>query len=333
MRFGFPLWRVPRPILVGAFRVAKVVGCLLTLAAFVVRITVRDSVEGWHWLYYGAPWPVLAIAATVCMVIPGWRRLRSFGWRARIWIGGWGLLAAFAAIEWSVQRRAWTPPPNPDPEIVEVLLWNIQRKGMDASLRHAVRAMDADLVVIVETGGLSSEDQANWRKDLPAYHVAFSGGGFLVAARGAPSEVKRHRPVYMTSYWEFEVPLRGRRVQVLTVDLASHPGVFRRDYIRQSTRFAEELSENGPTLYLGDFNTPPDSVWLAEVRETFQDAFSTVGDGPRATWPRAFPMFQLDHIFASADLELLRCRNLPSAPSDHRKVLLEFRFAPDADGG
>lgn len=333
MRFGFPLWRVPRPILVGASRLAKVGVCLITLATFVVRGTVRDSVEGWHWLFYGAPWPVLAIASGVCLVIPGWRWLGSFGWPARIWVGGWGLLAAFAAIEWAAQREAWMPPPNPDPETVEVLLWNIQRRGEDESLQHAVRALGVDLVVVLETGGLSPEDQANWRKNLPEHQVEFSGGGFLVASRGDLSEVERHRPVYMTSYWEFEASLRGQNVQVMAVDLASDPGLFRRDYIRQSARFARELTAKGPTLYLGDFNTPPDSVWLEEVRESFQDAFESVGDGPRATWPRVFPVLQLDHVFASPDMELLRCRHLPGAPSDHRRVLLEFRFAPDGDGG
>jgi endonuclease/exonuclease/phosphatase family metal-dependent hydrolase len=66
-------------------------------------------------------------------------------------------------------------------------------------------------------------------------------------------------------------------------------------------------------IIVGDFNTPPESVWFREWRTR---GFTLANDGPRRgfreTWAYGLPLLTLDHIWLASGWKVLRC--------DHRRL-------------
>ncbi len=86
---------------------------------------------------------------------------------------------------------------------------------------------------------------------------------------------------------------------------------------------------NMPFILAGDFNTPPDSVFMDLLRETGSNAFEQSGEGFRETWPVFAPLLTLDQIWGNRQIKWHRCRQLWSLRSDHRPVVAEFEILDD----
>jgi endonuclease/exonuclease/phosphatase family metal-dependent hydrolase len=74
-----------------------------------------------------------------------------------------------------------------------------------------------------------------------------------------------------------------------------------------------------PCVIAGDLNMPR---WLAHGAGGYADAIRS------PSWPAGRPVVQLDHVLASAGLELVGAATLPAAGSDHRPVRAQFRLRP-----
>jgi endonuclease/exonuclease/phosphatase (EEP) superfamily protein YafD len=79
-----------------------------------------------------------------------------------------------------------------------------------------------------------------------------------------------------------------------------------------------------PIILAGDFNAPDYSYNLKF--SGFANAHRTVGNGLHLTFPAALPVFSLDHIFASEQVELVSYRTLKTPYSDHYAQLLRFKL-------
>jgi endonuclease/exonuclease/phosphatase (EEP) superfamily protein YafD len=99
---------------------------------------------------------------------------------------------------------------------------------------------------------------------------------------------------------------------------------FDRTQLAHLAQFANQLPHPRRALLSGDFNTAAPSHALADFdggttlrRQTFM----------LASWPsgvRGVGLFAIDHIYAGADLRLLRIRSGPNVGSDHLPIIAEF---------
>lgn len=80
-----------------------------------------------------------------------------------------------------------------------------------------------------------------------------------------------------------------------------------------------------PTLLLGDFNTPPDSVLYKQIANGMTDSFRTAGWGFGWTFSQDRPLLRIDYIW-SRGLTPSRSRVFDSQLSDHRGVISEFAW-------
>jgi len=92
---------------------------------------------------------------------------------------------------------------------------------------------------------------------------------------------------------------------------------------RQQSEFvAGQAGEmQGPVLLVGDFNTPPESVFFAQVWGDYRDAYSSAGLGWGYTFFGARTMVRIDHVLAGKGWHCLRCEVGPNVGSPHRPVI------------
>lgn len=87
-----------------------------------------------------------------------------------------------------------------------------------------------------------------------------------------------------------------------------------------------------PMILCGDFNDTPGSRVYQQLSARFLDSWEQAGDGPGWTYPAAQPHKRIDYIWVGRGepLEIVSARVPDSAASDHRPLVVEFRFKPTA---
>jgi vancomycin resistance protein VanJ len=87
-------------------------------------------------------------------------------------------------------------------------------------------------------------------------------------------------------------------------------------------RAAENVT--GPVLLVGDFNTPPESIYFRRIWPRYTDAFSAAGWGWGYTFINSRTMVRIDHILAGEGWQCRRCWIGPNVGSSHRPVLADL---------
>lgn len=280
----------------------------LAVIALAVRLSVRDEAPGLAILFYATPLPVLCalfVAATVGWWSAGWRRGAFVSASAAVAIGAWTASA--------MVRRA---PVKGAGDAIRFVLWNVassaDAEGRLASIAHE----NADVVAFVETSmsSVSAEGRvaSSVRKRM------------ALLAPGAISEEECADLGSSARCRIFSLAVRERALRVVVFDSAGNPLRDRRGGLE---RFRARIAAlEGPVVVMGDFNLPADSAWFDAMRATHVNAFEAAGSGWAGTWPVFAPVLQLDHVWASRDIQIVQARHGWSAQSDHRPVIVDVRL-------
>jgi endonuclease/exonuclease/phosphatase family metal-dependent hydrolase len=280
----------------------------LSLAAFLVRLLLRDRAAFLAPLFYATPPMVLA------GLLAGAALLWGRGARAR-------RAAGFAAVAllWSLGMHRY--PGIRGEAGLRVVLWNVGGGHWDeGEVARALREEDSDVALVAEA-------PAARVRAARFLEAAFAGrttrrlpGDMVLAVRGRILDVRSH-PLGDrdgdASVVRVEVGTRA--LTVVAVDLSSDPFYSRAPAFRALGALLEACGP-GPLLVLGDFNTPRDSVHFDAWRCRLVHAFEAAGGGSGATWPWPVPLLSIDHVWAGSPLRVLSCEIAGSRASDHRRV-------------
>ncbi|MEJ2407541.1 MAG: endonuclease/exonuclease/phosphatase family protein [Candidatus Thiodiazotropha sp.] len=155
--------------------------------------------------------------------------------------------------------------------------------------------------------------------------LAQHGNGLL--SRIKPSEISEHKLPGM-------IPGRGallvryghgdKALAVIMLHLAL--GTRARD--RQLGYVAELVQQYPHAIVMGDMNCSPDSV---EMKRLFRSTCLREPEQVLHTFPSWKPERNIDHILVSSELEIVDCRVLSDAHSDHLPIAMEV-ILPDGLG-
>lgn len=288
---------------------------VLTLAGLLVRLSVRDAWPGLATLFYATPLPVLAAGAAFCLLFNYVSR------RPRTALA-WGLLLLVLLPWWGWQD--WRMPPREDPvpaspDNVGLFFWNVARWEDLTSAAERIRQINADIVGLVEVTGDVEQRRAFFQEQLPGYDVSVLGGNMYLLAKGDSGQAQAHRLAGGSQGRQLTVTIRGQAYEVFLVDLDSDVFRSRREALETLAALAEEQSER-PVIIMGDFNTPPDSVHYARLRQAHRLVFAEAGAGYAPTWPVPLCVLQLDQIWINSRLDPIECRHAMTFVSDHCAV-------------
>jgi vancomycin resistance protein VanJ len=241
----------------------------------------------------------------------------------------WGIVLGFVAVAW--YAADWRAPPQPLPRLgepIRVLCWNVCRgfAGWE-QIALELPQYDADVIVLIEAGEVSEPMRALWRRHCPDYDVSLLGGGMVCLVRGESGDASAPVVDEKTQLRQLEVTVREQSLTCLVVDAHSSPFYGRGGPLGVLAEIAGGVRDR-PLLVLGDFNTPLDSVHLAPLRQRHVNAFESVGDGYRPTWPVPLPVLSLDQVWGNDRVRFESCRHEWSACSDHRPVVTEISILP-----
>lgn len=286
----------------------------LIVLGIVLQTTIRDA---WQWptaaMFYALPRPVLTILAALAALAA--RRLSRNEFRiALVTALGCCLWAILSDLRWNTQ-----PPASVDPQW-KVAVWNAAHlpRGVQVAA-EVIRAWDADVIGVVEAGTTYELELVEWQKALPDYQIVCPRPQMLLIARGHIRNVKltpigRHSDVATA-----EIERDGVVFHVALVDVISNLHYGRAEPLRNLATVLDGGS-TPPHVVMGDFNTPPESVWFESLREHYSCAFDRAGRGLRATWPVPAPVLQLDFLWTRDGVTVHECFHRWSMVSDHRPV-------------
>lgn len=282
------------------------------------HFTIRDAWD-WPWcfLYYGAARPVLlgATCFAWALVRRRARRLSRVAGVSCLALAGW-ILGADCV--WN-----WGDVPPPDAGALRIVTWNAAHlprgRGVAAQV---IRSWNADLIGVVEAGSSDDASLAEWRSLLPEYTVIAPRVGMLWIVRGTV-EAGPLKTIYRQSdALPATASIKGQAVPVVLVDITSEITHNRRGPNAGLCTFLKEQPEL-PAIVMGDFNTPADTRWFAELKQLMRNAFAEHGVGYRPTWPIVWPSLELDYLWVSPRVTVHRCWHGWTFASDHRPVLAD----------
>lgn len=260
-------------------------------------------------LVYGTPWLVMGGLGMACFLLlrPSWK------WLA-LPLLGFAVQGAWK----SLNPMATSPPGRAG---LTVANWNAARK----LAQHPEHwNFPADITVITETGPFADgpgDAGSSWSSFLardPGISWQAFGEGLTLGVRGRILDHEKFGDARFLRCVRTEVETRnGLRLDVILVDIRSQPWLSRRPALEAI--FQQALRDR-PTLVMGDFNTPAESLLLkSAVNGHLHPAHDFPVSGFRETWPWGLPLLTLDQIWTGGGLRPLSTRK-EIRHSDHQYV-------------
>lgn len=303
-------------------RCCRVLLVLASLSAG-LHLWPKDRWAGLVTWFYATPWGVI-LAMSVTTTLGLWlsnRRNRS-PWLNR---GAITLLIVAAGMwlltDWDWGAAANSSPSSSDP--IRLLTWNIS-SGIAGWERIAsdIHRYNPDVICLVEAGRSNNGMRSTWKSLFPGYRVSMLGGGIVCIVRGDSGECHAVELTPFSRLRVLPVIVRGAEFQCAIVDIESSIFNSRATPLHG---LAEELARfTGPITIAGDFNTPTDSIYFAELSNRFSSVAHDIGSGYSATWPLPVPVMDLDQVWCSEEVAPLNHTLGWSWASDHRPVIVDF---------
>lgn len=308
---------------------------LLAFAAFGAGVSFEDRTLLTQWLSWipaVVPLALALLATGVSLMV----RQRAWRWRAALQ----GMLVLLTGT-FMLRTSLGLPRGGPDasPTQVRLLQWNTNwPAGDDPRSMQALASAPADVALISNRGSITSVDMVHrW---AGARSRVVGAGPFalvtmwpvvearMVAAGGAGSG-----SWYVARFVILPPAWQGRPLRIAMVDLPSRPSLPRIEVANAMAQAIETGGLGDVDVVAGDFNAIGGSVILTRCFPRMRDAANEAGVGWYATWPRRFPLWQIDHTLVAAELRCLRAWTIDPGTSSHRMTMSILVPAPEASDG
>lgn len=216
---------------------------------------------------------------------------------------------------------------------LRLVTYNVARggRGSEVDLAAALRDADADVACLQETNGLKPGFLTRLAARLPGYAVV-PGGEVAVLTR-LPVLKARVHPLPDTTRRLLEVRLDANGRPLTVVDAHFTTVLLRGDLARTRDRRESQLDAlldlaartPDPFVACGDFNTHRAGLVYARLRGALGNAYEEAGSGFGATFPAAFPLVRIDHVWLRG-ARAVRARVGEGRASDHLPLAVDLRF-------
>lgn len=287
-----------------AFRAIAGTGFALAWAGILCRGGDRWMIPAV--LYYATPWLPRLLAALLAL-----GAFRHWGLRAM------ATTCALVSLAEGIRsfRRDDLPAVPADAPVVAV--WNAGR-ALDRKPAAWPELAASDVSAVIECGTFDAAEWQRFTAASPGHDWRRFDGSTMLGVRG---RILSHESLGVHDLFRchrVRVALRDHgELTVVVADVRSQPWISREQAMAAILRAA---GDDPRAIILGDFNTPPESVWFREWRTR---GFSLANDGPRRgfreTWAYGLPLLTLDHVWLAPGWRPLRCERLRLG-SDHLGV-------------
>lgn len=305
-------------------------------------VTLRDRVPGLAAVFYATPPVVLGVLLLLMAGLgAGWpfsavllkSQISDFKFQnigkpraaiLRAWTIATAMLGVVCLGTWLFGNFRWAASREPPPDALKVVFWNVGR-GEFASwdrIAEELSRFEADVLALAEANAGEVQTREFWQSRLPGYSPLPLRGGLVLLVKGEATQEAAGPLAKGGRFRRVAVTVRGVRFGMILADIISDPLQSRQPPLGKLFEIMQAQADT-PTLVVGDFNTPPTSVWFEAWRADWSRAWDVAGRGYQATWPQPLPVLTLDHVWGNRGVTFHRCVCGWSSCSDHRPVVAE----------
>ncbi len=305
------------------------------IVAWGVGQLVSDRFLWSQWLLW-IPTPAAMVAAILGLLAA--TRPRSSRRQRRGSIPGWSLLLMALTIDFMFVENRFLHPSRPAAGIT-VVNWNIHPALGDGreALAAALVELAGDVNIVSNDLGATAEPEVReWAKGLAWGRIyPFTVISRLPIIELRPLVVSREIRVALLVVETADVP---GPLSILMFDLPSDPRTPRMAIAKRTVKLLESVNAPKADLLVGDFNTTRGSAALRTIAPAYVNAFDRAGSGYGATFPRRWPLYQIDHVLAAPTVKIDRYERIDAGVGRHlaQRVTLSGRVktpAPEAAAG
>lgn len=306
-------------------------GLFTAIVGGLVGLVVRDRLRVIGLLIY-VPLLPLGIAAVSWDLIARGRALS----KGRFALGTAGVIAIISGV-WIMTGSATPPAPDaPGGTPITVLQWNVQWGGggggedgnlarWDSICRDIARHAP-DIVVLSECPRQERLDHLtrtlgrSWTTVRSEHHDRDRYFYRLVVVSRWPVTLERESPIPSGRVMQAVVAAPGGDMRVLVVDGESHPLHDRTPRLHAVAQICRDVALSGKPIDIiaGDFNAVGRSVGFDAIAAADFTSAGATAPGWRATWPAPVPLYDIDHLWTSADWPITAFDRFTNSVTDHR---------------
>lgn len=291
----------------------------LGVAAWVVGRLASDRWLWSQWLLF-VPTPAPIAAALIGLVLAARPSPSPLQRRRRLTV--WSMTLAFITGYFTMVEHRLLSRPADAAGGLHVVHWNMSDfKPPPVVDRYvdAVQRLGGDIVVLTGAGTVPSDARLQaWLG--PDIQTAWSYP-FTVFSQ---LPIRQLTPLVRSQ--EFAVDMvvidasgmLGRDLIMYLVDLPSSPKIPRAPTAQMLRRLMDQTDAPAPDLVVGDFNMTRGSAATRLIFPGLRDAYDEAGTGYAASFPRDWPLIQIDHMLLGTHLRALRYELIDPGVSRHR---------------
>ncbi len=277
----------------------------------------RDATPLSNWLYL-IPSPFIIVFGVLWIFLTLRHRFRML----QIYIF---LIVILAFVRILVVDHRWHRQPEIfPPDRIRVVHWNTAHGVLGTeSIMRSIVPDNADIIVISEPPRI---------RDLPDITYYALGMEYIESAAGMsiashlPLTKPEILPLPNGNAWHCQAQTPAGPVEILAVDLYSRPDLDRMQPLSRIDAWLDQRDDSIPLMMIGDFNTPRDSRAFDLVRDRLRHGYEVAGCDWPYTWPVPAPMYSIDHIWVSDQIEVLGFRLDNTRFSDHKRQIADVRI-------
>ena len=219
----------------------------------------------------------------------------------------------------------WTKAREVDRPVIRVVHWNTADGILGTESIVSTLTRDQPHIILISEPPRAKELPAMAHYALGMEHLLMRGT--MTLASHFPLENERAIPMVNGQAWAADAYTLQGPLTIVCVDLISHPNLNRKDSMNNLADWLEK-NDRYPTIILGDFNTPRDSIAFRPIRKTFHHAYEAAGRGWPYTWPIPLPLYAIDHAWVSSEIETVAYHLMPTRYSDHKRQVMDIDLIP-----
>jgi hypothetical protein len=200
-------------------------------------------------------------------------------------------------------------------------------KGMDLPMAYrAIESTNADMVVVTEPGtfGWGPAGQAF----VAGWPHVIRSTGLVLLSRYPLLEVVPILDSEQVSLVKARVRIDGVERSIWIVDLPSDPRRSRKQVFKKLLAGADAKGLSAPDIVVGDFNVTRHSHALASAFPGYRNAFDESGSGWSGTYPRTWPLWQIDQVLIGPGLSARLYEVINPGTGYHRMQRVVLRQLP-----
>ena len=177
------------------------------------------------------------------------------------------------------------------------------KKEFAAQSAATIVDMDADIAIL--THGWYVRGEPEIQKWLDSNGEKLIRGTFTVLTKLKPLKIKTlvaSDGIHISSFKLDAQKQLGKPLVIWAIDLPSEFSKPRFRTAMIARRLLEEIEKEPPDIVAGDFNMTRGSHAMEYLFPKMQHAADDGGCGLLASYPRAFPIYHIDHILLSSGL-------------------------------